>query len=107
MRTLGAFERDVLLAIHRQGDRGYAVSIKQAIDAQSGKTTSLGAVYVTADRLEKKGYVASSLGDPTPERGGKPKRLYRILAEGSAALSATYEADRRGWINSGWGEVST
>jgi PadR family transcriptional regulator, regulatory protein PadR len=102
MRTLGNFERDVLLAIHRQGDKAYAVSIKQDIDAQTGKDTNLGAIYVTTDRLEKKGYVTSRLGDPTPERGGKPKRMYRIAAPGITALNVAAEADRRRALNSGW-----
>lgn len=102
MRTLGNFERDVLLAIHRQGGKAYAVSIKQEIDERTGKDTNLGAIYATTDRLEKKGYVASRLGDPTPERGGKPKRLYHIAAPGIAALSDAHEADKRRWTNSGW-----
>lgn len=101
MRVLGNFERDVLLAIHRQGDKAYAVSIKQEIEERSGKDINLGAIYVTTDRLEKKGYIISRLGAPTSERGGKQKRLYRIAAPGITALTATYEADRRGWVNSG------
>ena len=105
MRILGNLERDVLLAIHRQGEKAYAVSIKQEIDERIGKDTNIGAIYVTTDRLEKKGYVTSRLGDPTPERGGKPKRLYRVSEPGIAALSAAYEADKRVWTNTGWTEA--
>jgi hypothetical protein len=38
------------------------------------------------DRLEHRGFIASALGDPTPERGGKRKRHYRLRAAGAAAL---------------------
>ena len=62
-----------------------------------GKSISLGAIYATVDRLEKKRYVSSRLGEPTPERGGKPKRFYRIEALGQLALSETWEAESRIW----------
>jgi PadR family transcriptional regulator, regulatory protein PadR len=95
---LGDFERRVLLAVlHLQG-RGYAVSIADEIDHRFGKPVSLGAVYATVDRLEKKRFITSRLGDPTPERGGKPKRFYEIEAPGRRAVMQAQETEARLWI---------
>jgi PadR family transcriptional regulator, regulatory protein PadR len=96
-RGLGEFEQHVLLAIHRLHGQGYAVSIAGEIELHSGRAVSLGAVYATVDRLEKKGFVGSKLGDPTPERGGKPKRFYQVTAPGLLALSNARETDNRMW----------
>jgi PadR family transcriptional regulator PadR len=96
---LGELERSVLVAIiHLQG-RGYAVSIADETSRRLNKSVSLGAIYGTTDRLEKKGFISSRLGDPTPERGGKPKRLYRIEAPGERALSEIRQRDRRFWAD--------
>jgi PadR family transcriptional regulator, regulatory protein PadR len=53
---------------------------------------SIGAIYATLDRLERKGYVKSALGDPTPERGGRSKRYFRVTAKGVAAVNRTHRA---------------
>jgi PadR family transcriptional regulator PadR len=96
---LGDLERRVLMAIvHLQG-RGYAVSIAAEMEQRFGKSVSLGAVYATADRLEKKRFISSRLGEPTPERGGKPKRFFAIEALGLKALDEVREADARLWFD--------
>ena len=96
---MGELERSVLVAIiHLQG-RGYAVSIADETSRRLNKSVSLGAIYGTTDRLEKKGFISSRLGDPTAERGGKPKRLYRIEAPGERALSEIRQRDRRFWAD--------
>ena len=94
---LGDLERRVLIAILQLQGRGYAVSIATNMRERFGKTISLGAIYATVDRLEKKRFVSSRLGEPTPERGGKPKRFYQIEALGQMALSETREAESRIW----------
>jgi len=94
---LGEFERDVLLVVHHLQGQGYAVSIAEELGRRLGKDVVLGAVYATAGRLEKKGLVSSSLGDPTPERGGRPKRFYRIEAPGIRALAHSRARDERMW----------
>jgi PadR family transcriptional regulator PadR len=94
---LGELERRVLMAIVHLRGRGYAVSINEEIKERFGKSLSLGAVYGTVDRLEKKGFVVSRLGEPTAERGGKPKRFYNITAPGQHALLEAQEADSRLW----------
>ena len=94
---LGEFEIAVLLAVHRLAGAGYAVPIEADVRERTGRHVTLGAIYVTLDRLEKKGLVNSRLGDPSPQRGGRPKRMYRIEAPGVIALSAAREAGQRMW----------
>jgi PadR family transcriptional regulator, regulatory protein PadR len=94
---LGEFEQRVLLTIHHLQGQGYAVSIADELERLSGRKVTLGAVYATVDRLEKKGLVSSRLGDPTPERGGRAKRFYRLTTPGVLALSAAQEAQSRMW----------
>ena len=59
---LGEFEHIVMLALLRPGDRAYGVTVRQEIEARTGREASIGAVYATLDRLENKGYVKSQLG---------------------------------------------
>jgi PadR family transcriptional regulator PadR len=96
-RGLGEFETSVLLAIYCLQGRGYGVSIADDIERRTGKPVSFGAVYATLDRLEKKGLIGSALGEPRPERGGKPKRLYRIKAPGERALREAQSTTERMW----------
>lgn len=96
-KGLGEFETAVLLAIVRLQGRGYGARVADEIERRSGKPVSFGAVYATLDRLQKKGLISSELGDPTPERGGKPKRFYRIEAPGERALCDAREMSERMW----------
>jgi DNA-binding PadR family transcriptional regulator len=84
---LGEFELLVLLAAIRLGeDDAYAVSIVDDILARTGRSVQRASVYVTLQRLEEKGLVSSRLGDPLPERGGRPRRLVRVKAAGRDAV---------------------
>jgi DNA-binding PadR family transcriptional regulator len=83
---LGEFEHIVLLAILRLGDNAYAVPIGGEIQKHTGREISRGSIYITLDRLEKKGYLRSWLGDPTPERGGRAKRYYALRPRAAIAL---------------------
>jgi len=78
----GGFELLVLLALIRLGDEAYGVPISDAIEESSGREVAIGSVYITLDRLEAKGLVASRLGEPTAERGGRAKTYFRITAKG-------------------------
>jgi len=89
---LGEFEHIVILALLRLSDRAYGVTVRQEIETRTGREVSIGAIYATLDRLEDKGYVTSYLGDPTPERGGRSKRFFRITAKGLAAANRTHTA---------------
>ena len=85
--TLGTFEQLVLAAVLALGDDAYGVSIHAMTEALSQpKRPSLGAVYATLDRLEDKGLLGSWLSNPTPERGGRAKRFYRLEDAGKRAL---------------------
>ena len=86
---LGEFEHIVLLALLRLEDRAYGVTVRQEIEFRTDREVSIGAVYATLDRLETKGYVRSRHGDPTPERGGRSKRFFRVTPRGVAAVNRT------------------
>jgi DNA-binding PadR family transcriptional regulator len=88
---LGEFEQIVLLAALRLGKNAYGVTIWEEIEKRTGRPVMLGAVYATLDRLEAKRYISSKVGDPTPERGGRAKRFFKITAQGSAALERSRE----------------
>jgi PadR family transcriptional regulator len=94
---LGEFEQMVLLAIvHLQG-KAYGIPIVEEIERRTGRTVARAAVYVTLRRLEEKGFVSSWMSDPTPERGGKPRRLVKLTADGARALREARRAAERMW----------
>ncbi len=84
--TLGEFEKIVLLAILQRGKDAYGATVIQEIERRTGRAASSGATYVVLRRLEKKGMIASAFGDPTPERGGRPKKYYTVRRSGLEAL---------------------
>ena len=86
---LGEFEHIIVLALLQLEDRAYGVTVRQEIEFRIQREVSIGAVYATLDRLETKGYVKSHHGDPTPERGGRSKRFFRVTAKGVAAVNRT------------------
>src|SRR5215475_3053323 len=79
---IGGFELLVLLAVIRTGEEAYGVPIADAIAETSGREVAQGSVYITLDRLERKGLVRSRMGDPTAERGGRAKTYFRVTAKG-------------------------
>jgi len=91
---LGEFETLVLMAILRLGEDAYGIRIRVELEERAGRSSSYGALYTTLDRLEQKGYLSSSIGDPTPERGGRAKRYFQIKATGEAALKQALAATR-------------
>jgi PadR family transcriptional regulator PadR len=84
---LGRFEHLLLLAVVRLGDDAYGMTIRRELARHTGREISVGAIYTSLARLEAKGLVQSRLGDPTPERGGKAKRFYRVLPAGKKAIA--------------------
>jgi PadR family transcriptional regulator len=92
---LGQFEELILLALVRLRDNAYGVTVRQEIALRTGRDVSVGAVYTALERLQRKGYVSSRLGDPIPERGGRAKRYFTIEAPGEAALRAVQAAAAR------------
>ena len=86
------FELMILLAILRVGEEAYGVQIAQEIEAIAGRRILLGAAYAALDRLEDNGLIASRIGSPTPERGGRAKRFFRVTPRGVRAARDTQQA---------------
>jgi DNA-binding PadR family transcriptional regulator len=84
--ALGEFEVVILLAVLHAAPEAYGTAIRDDISRRSGREPSRGSVYVTLDRLEAKGYLRSTVGDPAPERGGRARRFYQVTRRGLAAL---------------------
>jgi DNA-binding PadR family transcriptional regulator len=92
---LGSLEHIVLLALVRLHDNAYGMTVRREIEARTGRDLSIGAIYATLTRLESKGLVASHVGEPTAERGGRAKRMFTLEAKGQEALRSSQEALRK------------
>jgi len=95
MDTLGDLEQIVLLAVLRSGDDAYGVPVQDEIRRRARRELALGTIYKTLSRLEAKGLVASRVGEPTSERGGRAKRYYSVTASGKRVLRQNLYALRR------------
>jgi PadR family transcriptional regulator, regulatory protein PadR len=89
-----------LLAILRLGEEAYGVPLCKELTSMTGKTTALASVYKTLERLEKRGLVASRMGEPSAERGGRAKRFVRVTQQGLRGIDTT-----RIVLNSLWQDV--
>ena len=92
LRLLTDFELMILLATLRVRHDAYGVLIAREIERTGRRRVLLGAVYTALDRLERNGLVTSSVGDPTPERGGRAKRFFRVTPRGLRAVKETQQA---------------
>ena len=97
---LGEFEQVVLLAVQRLEGQGYGMSIRREIEKRTERGVSIGAIYATLERLEKKGYLTSWEGDSTPVRGGRSRRHFELRPEGGDALRRS-----RGMLDRMWDGV--
>ena len=95
--TLSNFELMVMLAIIRIGDDSYGVSISDEIEKTTGSEVLLGSVYDALARLEAKGLITSTLGEATPERGGKAKRHFRTTSRGLRLVRDTQQSLVKLW----------
>lgn len=91
---LGSLEHIVLLALARLDGSAHGMIVRREIEERIGRNISIGAVYATLERLEAKGYVSSFTGEPTPERGGRAKRMFRLEAAGKRALQVSEQTIR-------------
>ena len=87
---LGEFEYLLLSAAARLGEEAYGASIRKEIENTTGRRCSLGALYTTLDRLETKSLVKTWMGDATPQRGGRSRRMVRVTEKGVRAAAAFY-----------------
>ncbi len=90
---LGEFEQAVLFAVAQVED-AYGATIRDEIEKRTGRQVSAGAIYTTLDRLEARGLLTSWWGEPTPERGGKRKRHFKLKPAGREALARSWQAMR-------------
>jgi len=97
---LGSLEHIILLALVRLDGCAHGMIVRREIEERTGRNISIGAVYATLERLEAKGYVSSSTGDPTPERGGRAKRMFRVEAAGNRALQVSEQTLRSMTVDS-------
>jgi PadR family transcriptional regulator PadR len=88
---LGEFEYALLLAILHT-DEAYAVPVRQVLEERTGRPVARGALYTALERLEAKGCLKSRMGDPTDDRGGKPRRYFTVTPVGMRAIRATHGA---------------
>jgi PadR family transcriptional regulator PadR len=108
---LGEFEYLLITAAAGLGDNAYGAAIRQEIETTTGRKCSLGALYTTIDRLETKGLLKTWMGDATPERGGRAKRMIRLTPKGVRAAKDFYDAVVRvsrgaSWVASRTGSAS-
>jgi len=96
-RGLTEIDQLTLLAIARIGEGAYGVTIRREIDGHGRRSISLASVYEALDRLERRGYTIHHLSPPTPERGGRAKKLFRITATGRDAVLESREVMDRMW----------
>jgi PadR family transcriptional regulator, regulatory protein PadR len=94
---IGDFELVVMLVLLRLGDGAYGVTVSREVEQRCGREVALGSVYATLERLQEKGLVSSQLGEPTPERGGRAKRYFRLTRKGLREVRETKNALVRLW----------
>jgi PadR family transcriptional regulator PadR len=94
---LGEFELILLLTILRLGDDAYGVPLSRELSQLRGRDVPIGSVYAALDRLELKGLITSSLGESSPERGGRAKRYFRVTAEGLLSVQETRRVLTKLW----------
>ena len=104
---LGEFEYLLLSVSSSLGDDAYGAAIRTAIERATGRRCSVGALYTTLDRLEAKGLLETWMGDPTPQRGGRPKRRVRVTAKGAREAAQFYRAVARASRGASWEGVRT
>ena len=85
--ALGEFEQLVMLAVLRLACHAYGMRVRQEITERTAREVAIGAVYATLERMEAKGLIRSTVGDATPERGGRAKRWFEVTGMGMEALN--------------------
>src|ERR1700692_293832 len=94
---LGNFELFVMLAVIRLGKEAYGVPISREIKERASRSVTFGSLYATLERLEQKGLISSELGEPTPERGGRAKKYFRVTTKGLREVRETQRVLKRLW----------
>jgi len=104
-KFLGEFEQFLLLSILKLGDNAYGSTIRQLLADIIKRDVTIGALYTTLERMEKKGLVESKVGEVTPERGGRAKKYFKVTAKGQHALKRSKDALTSMWKNLAFAEL--
>jgi len=91
---LGELEQVILLALVQLDGEGHGVAIATMIEERTDRKVSPGGLYTVLERLRDKGYVEGWIGESTPERGGRRRKVYRILPSGAEAVRSWYDGIR-------------
>ena len=83
---VGELEQQILLIVLRLGDDAYANPIGEMLTVAARRRVGRGALYTALERLEAKGCLRSTMGEPLPERGGRARRYFTVTATGMRAL---------------------
>ncbi len=97
MKLLSSHDEIFLLAILKLKDDAYGMNIRREVSKATGKNWSIGAIYDPLYRMEKRGLLESHLSDPTNERGGRSKRIFKVKQKGLDALLEHKRAQDRLW----------
>jgi PadR family transcriptional regulator len=108
---LGEFEYLLITTAAGLGDEAYGAAIREDLESVAGRKCSIGALYTTIERLEKKGLLKTWMGEATPQRGGRAKRMVRVTPKGVQAATDFYDAVVRvsrgaSWAAGGTGSAS-
>jgi DNA-binding PadR family transcriptional regulator len=104
---LGEFEYVLITTAAALGENAYGVAIREEIKATLERKCSMGALYTTMDRLEEKGLLKTWVGEATPQRGGRGKRMVRVTAQGEHAAKEFYDVVLRVSRGASWVENRT
>jgi PadR family transcriptional regulator, regulatory protein PadR len=104
---LGEFEYLLITAAARLGEDAYGAAMREEIEAATGRTCSIGALYTTIDRLEAKGLLQTWMGEATAQRGGRAKRMIRVTPKGAKAAKGFYDAITRVSRGASWAVTRT
>jgi PadR family transcriptional regulator, regulatory protein PadR len=99
---LGEFEYVLITVAAGLGTAAYGAAIREEIAKSTHRNCSIGALYTTIDRLEAKGLLKTWMGESTPQRGGRAKRMVRVTPKGVQAAKEFYESMVRVSRNASW-----
>ncbi len=97
MELLTKLEEMVLIAVLRLKDKAYGISVYNSIVDLTGKKVSVSSVYFPLERLVRKGYLQTSMGEPTSKRGGMSKRYYKLTKAGIKVLQENRSLHETAW----------
>ena len=95
-KNLGHLEESILMMVMIE-EEAYGVSVAEAYEKHTNNSISIPAIHTVLKRLEGKGMVKSSMGEATPERGGRRKRIFEATPYGYKVIAAIRENRTHLW----------